>query len=62
MLLIPISQLNELINSIFDYTKRLAEANAIDIPVKSPECGSGNSIANLQNYLKVQKQIMEKAA
>jgi len=62
MLLIPASQLNELINSIFDYTQRLVEANAIDMQVKSPEYGNGNSIANLQSYLKIQKQIMEKAA
>lgn len=62
MLSIPASQLNELINSIFDYTKRLAEANAIDMQVKSPKQGNKNSIANLQSYLKIQKQIMEKAA
>lgn len=62
MLIIPASQLNELINSIFDYTQRLIEANAIDMQVKSPEYGNGNSIANLQSYLKIQKQIMEKAA
>lgn len=62
MLSIPASQLNELINSIFDYTKRLAEANAIDMQVKAPKLGDKNSIANLQNYLKIQKQIIEKVA
>jgi len=62
MLSIPASQLNELINSIFDYTKRFAEANAVDMQVKSPKLGNKNSIANLQSYLKIQKQIIEKAA
>ena len=63
MLSIPAKQLNELISSIFDYTKRLAEANAFkDVRVAAPKRGAKNSMANLQNYLEIQKQIMANAA
>ena len=62
ILSIPASQLNDLINSIFDYTRRLAEANSFsEVPVKAPKRGSKNSIINLQNYLEIQKQIIEAA-
>ena len=63
MLSIPAKQLNDLISSIFDYTKRLAEANAFkDVRVAAPKRGAKNSMANLQNYLEIQKQIMANAA
>lgn len=63
MLSISATQLNELINSIFDYTRQLAEANDFtDVRVKSPKRGSKNSIMNLQNYLEIQRQIIAKAA
>lgn len=63
MLSIPATQLNQLINSIFDYTRQLAEANAFtDAHVKSPKRGSKNSMVNLQSYLEIQKQIIAKAA
>ena len=63
MLSIPAKQLNDLISSIFDYTKRLAEANAFkDVRVVEPKRGTKNSIANLQSYLEIQKQIMANAA
>ena len=63
MLSIPAKQLNELISSIFDYTKRLAEANAFkDVRIVAPKRGAKNGIANLQSYLEIQKQIIEKAA
>lgn len=63
MLSIPAKQLNDLISSIFDYTKRLAEANAFkDVRISAPKRGTKNSIANLQSYLEIQKQIIEKAA
>lgn len=58
MLVIPASQLNELINSIFDYTKRLAIANTQEIQVNAPKRGTKNSISNLQSYLEIQKQII----
>lgn len=63
MLSIPAKQLNDLISSIFDYTKRLADANAFkDVRIVAPKRGAKNSIANLQSYLEIQKQIIEKAA
>lgn len=62
MLAIPASQLNQLINSIFDYTKRLAEANAVDLKINAPKRGNKNSISNLQSYLVIQKQIIEQVA
>lgn len=63
MLSIPAAQLNDLINSIFDYTRRLAEANAVtDLHVKAPKHGSKNNLVNLQNYLEIQRQIIDKAA
>lgn len=63
MLSIPASQLSALINSIFDYTKRLAEANAFEgIKIKEPNRRSKKSVINLQNYLEIQKQILDEAA
>jgi hypothetical protein len=62
MLEIPASQLNELINGIFDYTKRLAEANTLEIKLDDPKRGTKNSISNLQSYLEIQKQIIINAA
>jgi len=62
MLSIPSSQLNELINSIFDYTKRLADANELNMQIRDPKKGNKNSISNLQSYLEIQKQIIEKVA
>lgn len=62
VLSIPASQLNELINSIYDYTKRLSEANKIDVQVTAPRCGKKDGITNLQSYLEIQKQIFEKVA
>ena len=63
MLTIPAAQLDALINSIFDYTRRLAEANAFEtVKVKAPKRGAKNSIVNLTNYLEIQKQIIEQAA
>lgn len=63
MLSIPAYQLNELINSIFEYTKCLAAANAFKAKdLKAPKRSSKNSIVSLQTYLEIQKQIIERAA
>lgn len=57
-------QLNTLINLIFDYTRKLAEANSVKLSgLEEPVSASvDNIIVNLQHYLKVQKQIFEKVA
>ena len=63
MLSIPANQLNELLNSIFEYTKHLAEANAFKTKgLKAPKRGSKNNIFSLHTYLEIQKQIIESAA
>ena len=52
-------QLDTLLNLVFDYTKKLAEANA----VKLNEIAAGdNTIIGLRHYLEVQKQIFEQVA
>ena len=59
---ISISQLNQLINSIFDYTKRLAKANDYkSARIKSPKRGAKNSMQNLQGYLEIQRDILAAA-
>ena len=57
-------QLNTLINLIFDYTRKLAEANSVKLSgLEQPvSVSADNIIVNLQHYLKVQKQIFEKVA
>ena len=53
--------LDVLVGRIYDYTIQLAENNNIELT--ELECSkSDNSILNLQNYLKLQKQVFEKAA
>jgi len=57
-------QLNTLINLIFDYTRKLAEANSVELnELEEPVFVSvDNTISNLHRYLEVQKQIFEKVA
>lgn len=63
MVSIPAKQLDDLISSIFDYTQQLAEANAFkNARIYAPKRGTKNTIAKLQSYLEIQKQIMENAA
>ncbi len=61
-LIIPASQLNELIFSIFTYTESLAHANSFEIIIEKPQLGSDGNIGNLKSYLEIQKQILESAA
>lgn len=56
-------QLSALFFSIYDYTKRMAEANSIDIgSIKAPEHFKKNTIVDLQGYLRIQKGILSGAA
>lgn len=59
-----IEQLDTLINLIFDYTRKLAEANLVELSdIKEPVIASGDStIIDLRYYLDFQKQIFEKVA
>lgn len=55
---IPLSQFNALINAIFDFTKQLAEANAINPnTIKKPPIFKKKNFSYLQYYLEVQKNI-----
>jgi len=56
-------QFNELINCIFDYTKRLAVANQINIQnIDRPKVLKKKTSNDLKYYLNMQKQIFEQAA
>lgn len=56
-------ELTTLFYSIYDFTKRLAEANHISVDeLKAPKRFKKNTVIDLQNYLKIQKEILEKAA
>lgn len=60
---ISATQFSDLINSIFDYTIRLAEANNISIKsINKPEMSKKNTYEDLQYYLNLQKSIFEQAA
>ncbi len=60
---ITASQFSDLIYSIFDYTKRLAEANNISTKsISKPNLSKKNTFADLQYYLNWQKSIFEQAA
>lgn len=59
---IPAYQFSELINCLFDYTKRLAKANNINSDfINRPKIFEKKDYSDLQYYLKVQKGIFEKA-
>ena len=50
-----------LVGRIYDYTIRLAENNQVEL-TEQERSKTDNSILNLQNYLRTQKRIFEKAA
>ena len=57
-------QLDTLVNLVFNYTRKLAEANSIEfIELREPVYSSEEkTLVDLQRYLKVQKQIFEMAS
>lgn len=56
-------QLSELFFSIYDYTKRMAEANCAQVnTIHVPKMFRKNTVADLQNYLHIQKEILSTAA
>ena len=56
-------QFNDLINCIFDYTKRLSAANQINIQnIKRPTVLKNKTSDDLKYYLSMQKQIFEHAS
>jgi hypothetical protein len=57
-------QLNTLVTLVFDYTRKLAEVNAVELnELNEPIAVSTNdTIISLQRYLKIQKRIFEKVA
>lgn len=56
-------QLSELFFSIYDYTKRMAEANCAQVDtIHAPKMFRKNTVADLQNYLHIQKEILSTAA
>ena len=60
---ISLKQFNELINCIFDYTKRLAAANQINIQnIDRPKVLKNKTSDDLKYYLNMQKQIFEQAS
>lgn len=60
---ISVSQFSELVNCLFDFTKRLAEANNISSEfINRPRVFKKKGYSDLQYYLNVQKDIFEKAA
>lgn len=63
VLKLPVSQFNELINVIFDFTQRLAAANNINPKsINHPKTFKKNASTSLQYYLNMQKTIFEKAS
>ena len=60
---ISASQFSELINCLFNFTKRLAEANNISSEfINRPKVFKKKGYSDLQYYLNVQKDIFEKVA
>lgn len=60
---ISAAQFSDLINCIFDFTKRLAEANNIStLSINRPEYFQKKTADDLKYYLNMQKQIFEQAA
>ena len=56
-------QLYSLFNSIYDFTKQMADANNVTTKgIKAPSKLSKSKILDLQNYLVMQKQILDNAA
>ena len=60
---IPTKQLIALLDSIYDYTVRMAQANQIDsCSVHSPNRSSKNRVLELHSYLEFQRQILKQSA
>ena len=60
---ISAAQFGDLINCIFDYTKRLAEANNISTQsISRPKYFKKKTADDLKYYLNMQKHIFEQAA
>ena len=60
---ISVAQFSDLINCIFDYTKRLAEANNISThSINRPKYFKKKTADDLKYYLNMQKHIFEQAA
>lgn len=56
-------QIMDLLFSIYDYTKRMAEANNVTTTsIHAPKVFRKNSVVDLQNYLYIQKDILSNAA
>lgn len=56
-------QITDLLFSIYDYTKRMAEANGeITSTIHAPKVFRKNTVVDLQNYLHIQKTILSQAA
>ncbi len=53
------SELKQLVNMIYDYTRKLAKVN--DVKLEEFKQHSINSIDNLHSYLEVQKRIFKEA-
>lgn len=55
--------LTALLNSIYEYTQQFAQANNVNAyDIRAPKRFKKNTILDLQQYLKVQKEILTKAA
>ena len=60
---ISAKDLTALLNSIYEYTKQFAKANCTDVgDIKAPKWFRKNTIIDLQQYLKAQKEILMKVA
>ena len=56
-------QMSDLFNSIYDFTKRMAEANSFDSRhIKAPSRFSKNKVLDLQQYLNIQREILSNAS
>jgi hypothetical protein len=57
------SQFSKLINAIYDYTQRLAQANNINTEaISSPKLFKKKNYTDLQYYLNMQKNVFEQVA
>jgi hypothetical protein len=60
---ISAKNLTALLNSIYEYTQQFAQANNVKAyDIKAPKRFKKNTVLDLQQYLKVQREILSKAA
>ena len=60
---ISAKQMSDLFNSIYDFTKRMAEANNYDSHhIKLPGRSSKSKVLDLQQYLNIQREILSNAS